>query len=151
MDGRPRTPSDAGASRRSALRRRVGSFEALAHQEGPVAAGMIGDRRDDLEADARVERRRLEGESHQQHLRAAAATRLLLRSAEQARAEAPAALRLLDPELADLAAAAPGIAADAGDDASGVVAQEEREQLAVRDAGDARVVFVDAIFEVLHV
>src|SRR5262249_24568708 len=98
-----------------------------------------------------VERRRLERERHQHDLRAAAPARLLLGRAEEVRTEPSMAPRLLHPELPHFAGAAPGVAADAGDDAVGVIANEDGEPLAVRDAGDARVELVDAVFQVLDI
>src|SRR5262249_50215730 len=130
--------------------RRPGEVEPLSHQQIPVATRMVGDRRDDLEAVLLVERRRLEGERHQHDLGATPPPRFLLGRVEQLLAEPPMALRLLDPELADLAGAAPGIAADAGDETTGVIAAEECGPLAIGKAGDGRVVLVGAILQVLH-
>src|SRR5215212_9004013 len=106
--------------------------------------------RENLEPASLVERRRLKGERHQHDLRAAPPTRLLLRGLEQLRTESAATLRRLDPELAHLTRAAPGVPADPRHDAI-LLAHEEREPLAVRDAGSARVELVNSVFQILHV
>src|SRR5262245_11333942 len=110
---------------------------------------MIVDRRDDLEAVPLVERRRLEGERHQDDLRAASASRFPLGAQEQLRPEPTVALRLLHPELPQLTGAAPGAPADPCHDAI-ALAHEEREQLAVHDVSGARVELVDPILQELH-
>src|SRR5262245_55496722 len=113
-----------------------------------MAARMIVDRRDDLEAMPLVERWCLERERHQHDLRAAAPLRLSFRGQEQLRAESVAALRLVDPKLSQLTGTAPCVAADPRQDAL-AIAHEEREQLAVGDVRRARVELVDPIFQVL--
>jgi len=111
---------------------------------------MVVERGDDFESPALVVGRSLEREGHQDDLLAAAPAGLLLGRPIQLRSQAKAAPRLLDPELADLAGTTPGVAADPGDDAAGIVPQEEREPFAVRDARGRRVVLVDAVLQVLH-
>lgn len=82
---------------------------------------MVGDRRHDLEAISFVEPGGLERERHQQHLAAPPATGFALGGLKQQRAEPLMPMRLLDPELAYLAAASPRIAANAGDDATRLI------------------------------
>src|SRR5262245_54986034 len=112
--------------------------ETLAHQEIPVAARMIVDCRDDFELLPLVEIRRLERERHQDDLRAAAPSRLLLGRLEQLRAEATVPVRLVHPELAQLTRPAPCVPANPSDYAI-ARARDEREQLPIADAGGGRI------------
>src|SRR5262245_40804241 len=149
-----RWSGDSPCTRSAAMRTAAvqhSSREPLAHQEALVPPRMVVDRRDDLEAVSLVERRGLERERHQHDLGAAAAVRLALGRAEELGTQPLTSPPLLHPELAHLARAAPGIAADAGDDAVALVANEDREPLAAADPGDARVELVKAIFQVLNV
>jgi hypothetical protein len=57
--------------------------------------------------------------------------------------------RFLYPELPDLQTAAPRVATDSGNDATSIVFHEDRQPLAVSDAGRTRVELVDAVLQVL--
>src|SRR5262245_47435277 len=114
-----------------------------------MAARMIVDRRNDLEAMPLIEGRRLKRERHQHDLGAAAPFRLLLGCLQQLCAESTVPLRLLHPELTHLTGATPRVPTDARYDAI-AVSDEEGEERAVDDVGRARVELVDPIFQVLH-
>ena len=82
-----------------------------------MAARVVFDGRDYLEAEARIKQRRLKAVGGQHDLRATAAPHLIFHGLQQARAQPSAAPRCIDPELTYLTATAPGSAADAGDNA----------------------------------
>src|SRR5215471_11629995 len=86
--------------------------QALAHQQVLMAAWMIVDCRDDLEAAHFVEGRRLERERHQHDLRTAATLCFLLGAVKQLRPESAMTSPFLDPELTQFTGAAPRVAAN---------------------------------------
>jgi len=99
-----------------------------------VAAWVIVDRRNHLEAAPFVERGRLKRERHQDDLRAAAPARFLFGGVEQLRSKSAVTPRLFHPELAQLTGAAPGVAANPGNDGI-LLADKERQQPAVVNPG----------------
>src|SRR5580765_7401531 len=115
--------------------------QMLAHQQIPVPGRMIVYGCDDFEIVLLVEGRCLERERHQHDLRAAAPSRLLFGGLEQLRTEASVPLRFLHPELAQLTRPAPRVPTNPRDDAI-ARAHEERERLAVANAGGTRIELV---------
>jgi phospholipase C len=87
--------------------------ENLAQHQVIVTDRVIGDARDDLEAETPVERRRLKAVRHEEDLPRTADARLVFRHREKLRAEPVAAPRLGDPERADFAGLAPRPAVEA--------------------------------------
>src|SRR5689334_12184189 len=87
----------------------------------------------------------------QDDLAAASGSGFALGGLEKCSAVALASQILADPEIAYLAAAAPGPAVDAGGYVALRVAHEEGEEAGVADAGLVQVVIDDAVLEELDV
>ena len=119
-------------------------LEALPHQEVLVAIWVVVHGRDHLEAMPGVERGSLECESGEDDLTTTSTERFPLRGVQQLRAESVSTPRVLDPQLADFQTAAPRVAAEAGNDPTGVVSDQHRQPLTIGDARDVRVELVKA-------
>jgi 2-oxo-4-hydroxy-4-carboxy--5-ureidoimidazoline (OHCU) decarboxylase len=70
---------------------------------------------DDFEPQLAIEPWRLEAVSCEHHLKTTAAARLCFRQFEQTSTNPPPALLLMHPDLANLAAPAPGVPAESSD------------------------------------
>src|SRR5713101_3189031 len=101
----------------------------------------------DLNAQLLVEERRREAERVEQELVAASGPGFLLRRGEEALPVASSPQVLADPEPLDLAGSAPGPPEKAGHDLARIVADEDRQPLAVVGTGLLDVVVVEAVFE----
>jgi len=85
-----------------------------------------------LKAALRVKGWSLKAEGYEKDLPAAAPASLVLCCPEQFRPQPPATLRLLYPELPNLAVSAPGMPSNPSDDSLSLVSHEYRQPLAVR-------------------
>ena len=128
----------------------AGAAKALAQKQVLVTVRMVLHRRDNVKSTLGIERRSLETEGHENHLQAAPPARLLLRRTKQSRPQTLFATRLVNPELANFRASAPGIAADPGYDPIVIVPHKNREPLAVGDARCDGVELVEAILQILN-
>src|SRR5262245_10248120 len=121
----------------------------LPEQEVLVAARKVVDGGEGFEAALGVEGRGLKRERRQDHLPAAAASRLPLGRIEEPRSQSLPPPRLFHPELANLAAAAPRVTADPGHDPAALVLDEDGEPLTVPVSRCPRVELVEPVLEVL--
>src|SRR5262249_6160687 len=101
--------------------RLAGLDKVFPQQEILVTSWVVVYRSHSCEPALHVKGGSLERERREKDLPAAAPANLVLCGREQFRPQAPAALRLLDPELPDLAATAPGVPANPSDDLPTVV------------------------------
>src|SRR6476661_4782867 len=106
--------------------------KAFPQQEILVPPWVVLDPGHRLKPALRVKGRSLEAECHEKHLPAAASASLVLRCLEESRPPAAATLRLLYPELPNLAVTAPGMSANPSDEVLRVCSHEDRQPLAVR-------------------
>lgn len=115
-----------------------------------MSARVVFHRCNDFETTLHVEVRGLKRKRGEQNHSAAAPLCLLFSSGVEPRAETLPTQRLMHPELANVKAAAPERAGDAGDDAVVRISDEDREPFAIMDAGCERIEIVDSIFEKLN-
>src|SRR5262245_51565582 len=114
-----------------------------------VAARKVVDGGEGFEAALGVEGGGLKRERHQDHLPAAAASRLPLGRVEEPCSQPLPPPRLFHPELANLATAAPRVAADPGHDPAALVLDEDCEPFAVPVSRCPRVELVEPVLQVL--
>src|SRR5574342_284550 len=98
-----------------------------------------------------VEHRRLEAEGIEKDRGTASRSRFRLRCGQQARAGSVSPQVRADPEVLDPAGTAPGPPLDPGRDHAPVVADEDRQRLAVGEPRLLDVVVVEAVLEELDV
>lgn len=112
-----------------------------------MAAGIAGKAFDDLETEPAIELRRLEAVGGEQDLKAPAAPRLRLRQLEKPTTDPLPAMLLVHPDLTNLAAPAPGVPAESGDDLTLSIAAEDREAQRIEDSGRPGVELVQALLQ----
>src|SRR5262249_369190 len=123
--------------------------QTLPEKEILVAARKVVDGAQNLETVLRVEGRGLEREGREHDLPAPPAPRLPLGRVEQPRPQSLPPPRLLYPELTNLAATAPRVAADPGDDPAALVLHEDGEPLAIPESRCSRIELIDPVLQVL--
>src|SRR5689334_9878082 len=101
-----------------------------------------------LVAHASVEAGCLEAVRREEDYAAAFSLRVLLCRVQQHGSDSPVALRFVDPEVRDVRAAAPGVAADSGPNDASFVSLDGGERFAVEVAGGPRIELVDAVGQI---
>ena len=112
-----------------------------------MTTGIVRKAGDDLESHLAIELWRLEAVSGEHHLKTTPSPRLRLRHCEKTSAHPLAAMLLVHPDLTDLAAPAPGVPAESGDDLTLSIATENRNTQRVDDASGLGVELVQTVLE----
>jgi hypothetical protein len=102
---------------------------------------------DDLESQLVIEPWRLEAVGGEHDLKTTPAPRFRLRDLQKATPDPLPAILLIDPDLTDLAAAAPCMSAEAGDHLTPDIATENSDTQGVDNPGGLGVELVEAILE----
>ena len=105
---------------------------------------------DDLESQLAIEPGRLETVRGEHDLKTTPPPRFRLSDLQQTTANPLPAMLLIDPDLTDLAAAAPGMAAEPGNDLTLSIAAKHRETHGIDDPGRLGVEFVQATLEKIN-
>src|SRR5436190_1947936 len=112
-----------------------------------MTAGIVREAADDLETQLAVELWRLEAVGCEHHLKTTPAPRFRLRQFEKTTTNPLPAMRLVHPDLTNLAAPAPGVPAESGDDFTLSIATEDRHTHRVDDPGGLGVELVQTLLE----
>ena len=102
---------------------------------------------DDLESQLVIEAWRLEAVGGEHDLKTIAAARFRLRNLQKAAPDPLSAILLIDPDLTDLAAAAPGMSAEPSDHLTPDIATKNSETQGIDNASRLGVELVEAILE----
>jgi len=108
---------------------------------------MVWYRSHGLETHSNVESRRLKGVRRYEHDLASLRARVLLNCAHELTAKPSATRSLGNPQISDVAAAAPGVSADPSLNVTGDAFMNRSKRLAIIMSGGSCVVLVDALGE----